>query len=505
MIAARTLASISGNQQDAAFTVHDLRLDSRAVATGDVFFSVEKDMDVAAVYIQQAMDAGATAIVIDEAQVLLDMVGVRLITIPSLQEKMGEIADKFYGMPSANTCVVGITGTNGKTSCSHWIAQMWGRLSGPAAMVGTLGCDIFADEKPVKYALGTTGLTTGDVLSNHRILNDLCSKKVSLVAMEVSSHALDQGRVDGIRFDTAIFTNLTRDHLDYHGDMRAYGEAKCKLFACASLKWALVNDDDSFSVNIKKCIQLENNQVNILTYSLENSLADIGVERYEVTKQGVIAAIRTPWGRGTLQSKYPGGFNLLNVLAVVGTLCSHGIDLQSALTEVSQLQAVPGRTQIVSDENNDLLVIVDYAHTPDALEKILKAVREQCESNLWCVFGCGGNRDQGKRALMGAIASVNADRVVVTSDNPRDEVPQEILNAILSGCTSGDIHSEIDRDQAIGYAIQHALPGDAIVIAGKGHEQYQEIAGKRYAFSDVAVAVKALRLRKQSKLGGGVQ
>jgi UDP-N-acetylmuramoyl-L-alanyl-D-glutamate--2,6-diaminopimelate ligase len=505
MIAERTLESISGNQQDACFPVHDLRIDSRTVADGDVFFSVEKQIDLASVYIQQAIDAGAAAIVLDQSQVLPVIAGVKLIAIPSLHAKMGAIADKFYGMPSANTCVVGITGTNGKTSCSHWIAQMWGRLSGPAAMVGTLGCDIFTDGKSVNNAMGTTGLTTGDVLSNHRILHELRSKKVSLVAMEVSSHALDQRRVDGIRFDTAIFTNLTRDHLDYHGDMRAYGEAKCKLFSCPSLKWALVNDDDSFSVEIKKNIQLENNHVNVLTYSLQNSLADIGVERYEVTKQGVVAAIRTPWGRGALQSKYPGGFNLLNVLAVVGTLCSHGIDLQSALTEVSQLQAVPGRTQIVSADNDDVLVIVDYAHTPDALEKILKAVREQCEKSLWCVFGCGGNRDQGKRALMGSIASVIADRVIVTSDNPRDEFPQEIVNAILSGCTSGDVYSEIDRAQAIEYAIQNALPGDAIVIAGKGHEQYQEIAGQRYAFSDVAVGVNALQLRKQSKLEGRLQ
>jgi UDP-N-acetylmuramoyl-L-alanyl-D-glutamate--2,6-diaminopimelate ligase len=500
MIAERTLASISGNQQDAGSTVHDLRLDSRTVTTGDVFFSVEKHIEVATVYIQQAVDAGAAAIVIDESQMLPAIAGVKLITIPSLHAKMGAIADKFYGMPSANTCVVGITGTNGKTSCSHWIAQMWSRLSGPAAMVGTLGCDIFNDGRSLNYPLGTTGLTTGDVLSNHRILHDLCSKKISLVAMEVSSHALDQGRVDGIQFDTAIFTNLTRDHLDYHGDMQSYGETKCKLFSCPSLKWALLNADDSFSVEIKKYMQLENNHVNVLTYSLEDSLADIGVERYEATKQGVIAAIRTPWGKGTLQSKYPGGFNLLNVLAVVGTLCSHGMDLQSALTEVSQLQAVPGRTQIVSADYDDVLVIVDYAHTPDALEKILKAVREQCEKNLWCVFGCGGNRDQGKRAIMGSIASIIADRVVVTSDNPRHEISQDIISAILLGCTSSDVHSEIDRAQAIEYAIQNAMPGDAIVIAGKGHEQYQEIAGQRYTFSDVAVAVNALQLRKQSKL-----
>ncbi len=266
------------------------------------------------------------------------------------------------------------------------------------------------------------------------------------------------------------------------------------------MRWAIINSDDPFGNQLKDIVREINSEVGVLTYGLTNPEADIGVERYEVTEHEVVAEIRTPWGRGALQSKYPGGYNLLNVLAVIGALCSHGMSLQSVLAAVSQLQAVPGRTQIVSTDADDVMVIIDYAHTPDALEKVLSAVRERCHKQLWCVFGCGGNRDQGKRSQMGAAASSHADNIVITSDNPRDENPADIIDAVVAGCADKYV-VEIDRGQAISHAIRFSESGDAIVIAGKGHEDYQEIAGSRIPFSDAMIAVDALRQRQVARAG----
>ena len=503
----RTLALISGRSQDEAVLVSDVCLDSRKITRDDVFFAVAKDPQLARQHIFQAIDAGAAAIVVDRQQFQNQLravesdIAVPIILIDDLRAGLGKIADVFYQKPSSRVAIIGITGTNGKTSCSHWIAQAWSRLNGRAAMLGTLGCEVFIEGTPDSGLCHETGLTTADVLSNHRLLDELCGHGVSAVAMEVSSHALDQGRVDGVAFDTAIFTNLSRDHLDYHGDMVAYGRAKRLLFERPELKLALMNSDDSFGVELQRAMKEINSSARLLTYALKDSSADIGVERCEATGEGIVAEVRTPWGKGVLQSKYPGGFNLLNVLAVVGTLCGHGMDLQSVLGVVGQLQAVPGRTQIVSAGADDVLVIVDYAHTPDALGKVLEAVRERCVGQLWCVFGCGGNRDQGKRPQMGSAASSYADRVVVTSDNPRHEDPVMIMDAILKGCNPVGVEIEVDRKKAIYHAINMAAAGDAVVIAGKGHETYQEIANKRYPFSDAGTALDALHVRRQKMAG----
>jgi UDP-N-acetylmuramoyl-L-alanyl-D-glutamate--2,6-diaminopimelate ligase len=475
--------------------IADLRLDSRQVCANDIFFALSSDKEVSA-HIEQALRNGAVAVVVDHEHSGAVSPANHILVLDNLSRKLGDIADSFYGKPSKACKVVGVTGTNGKTSCSHWLAQAWQKLSGNAGIIGTLGCGLIADENRQD-----TGLTTPDVFSNHRLLAEMLGKNVQMVAMEVSSHALEQGRVDGIRFDSAIFTNLSQDHLDYHGDMQSYAAAKQKLFERELLKHAVINLDDEYGKKLTRL--LRERGTNVLTYALEDKAADLGVERCEVTGQGIDASIRTPWGRGALQSRYPGGYNLLNVLAVVATLCAHGMSLQTVLGVVAQLQAVPGRTQIVSADSDDILVVVDYAHTPDALHKVLSALKEQAGQRLWCVFGCGGKRDRGKRPQMAAVAAAGSDVVVVTSDNPRDEVPADIIADIVAGFSGGNFQVIEERGAAIAYAISNASAGDVVLLAGKGHENYQEVMGKRLPFSDIEHAHSALFLRR-SALAGGV-
>ena len=478
--------------------IADLRLDSRQVCANDVFFALSGD-DVINVHVEQALKNGAVAIMVDRARLSLISNKKNIFPIDDLPKKLGDIADSFYGKPSHNCKVVGITGTNGKTTCSHWLAQAWQQLAGDAGVIGTLGCGLITDTNRQE-----TGLTTPDIFSNHRLLAEMLQKNVQMVAMEVSSHALDQGRVDGVQFDTAVFTNLSRDHLDYHGDMQLYATAKQKLFERSALQYAIVNHDDNYGKKLTNLMR--NNGTNVLTYALDDKTSDLGVERCEVTGQGINASIRTPWGRGALQSKYPGGYNLLNILAVVATLCAHGMSLQTVLEVVTQLQAVPGRMQIVSTSSDDILVVVDYAHTPDALEKVLLALREQTQKKIWCVFGCGGNRDHGKRSQMATIASEKSDQIVVTSDNPRDESPGAIIADIVTGFSVGfpDKNYQIieNRAMAIAHAIGNANAGDVVLLAGKGHECYQEVSGKRLPFSDIEQAHIALASRRKILAGG---
>lgn len=499
-VCARPLSKVTGNAAHDAIVVRDVKLDSRAIVPGDVFFALTQSEHVAQQHVRDAVKAGAAAVVTAHAaQWANEVTSVPVLCMPEITQpgRLGQLADRFYDQPSARLRVVGITGTNGKTTCSQWIAEAWSALRAPAAAMGTLGHSVFVAGERDVAAAGVTGLTTADVLSNHRLLASLCDAGAEAVAMEVSSHALDQGRVDAIRFDTAIFTNLTQDHLDYHGDMATYAAAKHRLFDIQGLQWAIINVDDAFGRTLAGELRQRSGGCKVIGYSLhDDEAADIGVERSEVMGQCTVATVRTPWGKGVLQSKYPGGFNLLNVLAVVATLCSHGMALSSVLDVVGRLHPVPGRTQIVSAEHDDVLVIVDYAHTPDALQKILSAARERCSGQLWCVFGCGGDRDRGKRPQMGAIATEMAERCVVTSDNPRSEAPEAIIADIVTGCGQQDVTVEQDREKAIHLAIAAAVAGDVVVLAGKGHETYQETQGQRLPFSDVVVAQAALAARR---------
>jgi UDP-N-acetylmuramoyl-L-alanyl-D-glutamate--2,6-diaminopimelate ligase len=465
----------------------DLRLDSRQVGANDAFFALASGAGLQA-HVAEAEARGAALVVVERGESVQARCPV--VAVESLRSCLGAIASRFYGEPSVSCKVIGITGTNGKTSCSHWLAQAWQQLAGPAGIIGTLGCGLVRDTDR-----HNTGLTTPDVLSNQRLLAGMVQQGAVMVAMEVSSHALEQRRVDGVLFDTAIFTNLSRDHLDYHGDMQSYGAAKQKLFERGELQLSVINLDDDFGKAL--CGLARPGSHRVLTYAVQDKTADLGVERFEVTGRGIAASIRTPWGRGELQSRFPGGYNLLNILAVAATLCAHGMSLQTVLGAVTQLQAVPGRTQIVSGDDDDILVVIDYAHTPDALAKILAALREQVQQRqLWCVFGCGGNRDRGKRPQMAEVAAAGADAVIVTSDNPRNESPDAIIADIVAGF-AGHAHRVIeDRAAAIAAAIGEARRGDIVLLAGKGHEEYQEVAGCRLPFSDRDEARRALARRR---------
>lgn len=477
-------------------SVANLKLDSRAVCASDVFFALADESAMAA-YIAQAEAQGAAAIVVDQEKKFSVSSAVPLIAVENLKASLGAIAHAFYGEPSQQCKVIGVTGTNGKTTCSHWLAQAWQQVSGDAAIIGTLGCGMIA-----QAYRDETGMTTPDVLTVQHMLANFVQQGAQMVAMEVSSHALSQQRVDHVQFASAIFTNLTRDHLDYHGTMENYAAEKQKLFDMAALQFAVINADDAFGQQLIQRMQRAGKAV--FGYALESKTSELGVERYEVTGQGIAASIRTPWGKGELHSRFPGGYNLLNALAVVATLCGHGMRLDAVLHAVAQLQAVPGRTQMVSAPNDDILVVVDYAHTPDALQKILQALRPQTTEKLWCVFGCGGNRDAGKRPQMAQIAQSFADEVVVTSDNPRNEKSENIIADIVAGFSaSADSLSQhrviVDRAEAIAYAVGNAARGDVVLLAGKGHENYQEVLGVRRHFSDVEQAQSALQQRRVKK------
>lgn len=477
-------------------SVANLKLDSRTVSAGDVFFALASG-NVLAAHIAQAQAQGAAAIVIDREKEFSVSSAVPLIAVENLTAHLGAIAHAFYGEPSQQCKVIGVTGTNGKTTCSHWLAQAWQQVSGDAAIIGTLGCGMIAHAYRDE-----TGMTTPDVLTVHHLLANFVQQGAQMVAMEVSSHALSQQRVDRVQFSSAIFTNLTRDHLDYHGTMENYAAEKQKLFDMAALQFAVINADDVFGQQLIQ--RMHQAGKTVFSYALESKTSELGVERYEVTGQGIAASIRTPWGKGELHSRFPGGYNLLNALAVVATLCGHGMRLDAVLNAVAQLQAVPGRTHIVSAQSDDVLVVVDYAHTPDALQKILQALRPQTAEKLWCVFGCGGNRDAGKRPQMAQIAQAFADEVIVTTDNPRNEAPENIIADIVAGFSANAdtlSHHEIvsDRAEAIAYAISHAARGDVVLLAGKGHENYQEVFGMRRHFSDVEQAQSALQQRRIKK------
>ena len=342
---------------------------------------------------------------------------------------------------------------------------------------------------------------TPDAVSVQRILARLLDAGAEVVAMEVSSHSLDQCRVEDVYFSTAVFTNLSQDHLDYHETMAAYQQAKARLFKAPGLQTAIVNRDDAAGRAIIGELAAYS-ELSCYSYSLSQKEADIFATAAVFGSQGVRAQLTSPWGQGELRSHLQGDFNLSNLLAVIGVACAEGHALVDVLAAVAQLKPVPGRLEVV-DAQALPVVVVDYAHTADALEKALRALRPACKGRLWCVFGCGGDRDQGKRAVMGSIAAALADQLVVTSDNPRSEDEQAIINAVLEG-VPGDaskvdtLRVLVDRRDAIRFAVSNAAEQDLVLIAGKGHEDYQLIKEQRLPFNDVAEARVALRERGEA-------
>ena len=460
--------------------------DSRQVHVGDAFAAFRGNATDGRAFIADAIARGAGAVLWEALAFRWNSAwDVANVAVDDLKAKLGAIADLIYGNPSRALWVVGVTGTNGKTSCTHWIAQCLGACGRPAGIVGTLGSGF-------PGALRTSTNTTPDAAVIHETLATLKDAGARAVAMEVSSHGLDQGRVNAVEFDVALFTNLTRDHLDYHGTMAMYGAAKAKLFLWPTLDACVINADDAFGNGLADAARARGQRV--LTYGKGN--ADIMATRHSATPAGIDMAITTPWGRGDVALRLFGTFNASNALGVLGVLLASGIGLDDALSALSQVTAPPGRMQRLGG-SHEPLVIIDYAHTPDALEQALLALRPAVSDTgeLVCVFGCGGDRDSGKRPEMGRIAAVLADRVVVTSDNPRREDPAAIAEAILRGIRdAGRQHSmlELDRATAIRAAVAGARRGDIVLVAGKGHEDYQEKNGVRTAFSDAATAAAAL-------------
>jgi UDP-N-acetylmuramoyl-L-alanyl-D-glutamate--2,6-diaminopimelate ligase len=408
--------------------------------------------------------------------------------VPSLQSKLGVIADFIYGSPTQAMWVIGVTGTNGKTSCSHWIAESLDRAGQRSAVIGTLGNGLVGAYEPTLY-------TTPDAALVHELVAKYKSEGALALAMEVSSHGLDQGRVNGVAFDIALFTNLTRDHLDYHGTMAAYGAAKARLFHWRGLHARVINVDDAFGQSLADDARAHGRKV--LTYGLSN--ADVAATAIDNTARGIELSVATPWGRGDVATTVYGTFNASNLLACLGVLLVSEVGLADALEALSHVKAPPGRMQQLGGGDNPL-VIIDYAHTPDALEKVLAALRPGVPKggDLICVFGCGGDRDPGKRPEMGRVAGERADRVIVTTDNPRSEDPAAIASGIIRGVRETSNRRwtvDLDRATAIAGAISGAKQGDVVLIAGKGHEDYQEVAGVRTHFSDAEAALAALKRR----------
>jgi UDP-N-acetylmuramoyl-L-alanyl-D-glutamate--2,6-diaminopimelate ligase len=475
--------------------ISGLKLDSRLVETGDLFLACFGKNHDARDYIDVAIKNGAVAVLAHTGARWLgyeSRKGVPVIAVDNLAAITGEIAARFFDDPSAAMTTIGVTGTNGKTSCTQFIAQVVSAMGRPCGLIGTLGSGVAPQLMKSEY-------TTPDAISIQSALAQMRQQGAEMVAMEVSSQGLHQYRVTGVRFDVAVFTNLTRDHLDYHGSMEDYAETKRKLFMVDGLSSAIVNVDDPFANRILNTLA---QTVRSYTYSMFSNRADVHALNLELHHSGYKARIHTPFGEVDISGRLLGKFNFSNLLAVLSVLLAtessrSDFSLNNLIMHLTRLYPVEGRMQIVECDS-DITVVVDYAHTPDALRVALLALRDHFNRKIWCVFGCGGNRDQGKRPLMGETAERFADVLIVTDDNPRMECADEIVRQILLGIEdSSRITVQRDRAEAIAWAISNAEKGDVVLIAGKGHESYQEIKDRRVVFSDVNQARLALQKRRE--------
>jgi UDP-N-acetylmuramoyl-L-alanyl-D-glutamate--2,6-diaminopimelate ligase len=456
--------------------------DSRKVAPGAVFAAYPGEISDGRDFIAQAVAKHADGVLWDSREFAWDpALTVANAGVVDLRTRIGEIAAHVSGQPASKMQMIGITGTNGKTSVAHWIAQALTRLGKKTAILGTAG-------NGFPHALTPALNTTPDAIELQQRLAQYLRMGAAACAMEVSSHGIAQGRINGTQFNIAVLTNLTRDHLDYHGDMDSYAATKAQLFAWPGLETVVLNLDDEFGQRLAA----EPRTATVAGYGFARG-AVIG-SKLKLSRNGLQMRVQTDWGRAEIDAPLLGRFNAANMLAVLTTLLVSGVALADAAVATAHSLPPPGRMQTLGGGAQPL-VIVDYAHTPDALEKVLATLREITASDadqgrLICVFGCGGNRDRGKRPLMGHAAET-ADSVWVTSDNPRDEAPLAIIDEIVAGMTRPH-RVEADRARSIFEAIGNAHRGDVVVIAGKGHEDYQEIGPERLPFSDAAVAQKAL-------------
>jgi len=466
--------------QDVAVTC--LVADSRRVQAGDVFVALAGSSTHGLAHAADVLAQGAAAIVYELPLPAGINAPEHSVGVTHLRSQLGRLADRVSGQPSSDLRVVGVTGTNGKTSTVQLLAQALEQLGLPAGTIGTLGAGrvgrIIEGER-----------TTPDVLSVHRLLASLRSDGAEAVAMEVSSHALHQGRVDGVRFEVAVFSNLTRDHLDYHGSMAAYGDAKAALFEREDLVARVFNVDDAFGAAFA---QRWSGQSAWTVSSLGAANARLRAEQVVLDAHGLHFDLVESSQRALVRSPLLGRFNIDNLMAVAGALRAMGFAFEHVASVLPRLTPVLGRMTRVGGGAQPL-VVIDYAHTPDALEQALSSLRGHVQGTLVCVFGCGGERDRGKRPQMAAIAEAQADRVIVTDDNPRGEDGDAIVAEIVAGFVYPERHAVMrDRRQAIRAAVRAAGAGDVVLLAGKGHEPYQEVNGQRFVFDDVAEARVAL-------------
>ena len=454
-----------------------IELDSRCIKKGDVFFALVGSQQHGMHYAEAVIEKGVAAIVYDPeqgGQAVAKKLGFKsLIAIEGLNEKLGLVADRFYKEPTEKLQVIGITGTNGKTSCSQFLAQMMEST----AVIGTLGSGLYGE-------LQESNNTTPNAFDLQKLLAGFVKQSIKNVAMEVSSHGLEQGRVKAVNFSGAVFNNLSRDHLDYHGNMENYFQAKNQLFKWPSLKFVVLNADDEYSARIKLGL---NAQVQVLSYSLlVESDENLVAKNIQYTTDGIVCDVFWNKQHATLNVTLLGEFNLQNILAAIAVLLMQGESLKVSVLAASKVKPIIGRMECFKAKN-EAMIVVDYAHTPDALEKVLTTLKQHCNRQLSVVFGCGGNRDIGKRNQMGHIAEQLADVVIVTDDNPRFENSQLIIDDIVTGLDKQKISCIPDRESAIKQAIANAEKGDIVLIAGKGHEEYQEVNGVKTAFSDRAL------------------
>lgn len=488
----KLLEGMTDSAVDSAIPVRGICADSRTVRPGDLFLACGGSRTHGGFFIEDAMRSGAAAVALEQTFAAGSEPGRSAVfPVPALREKLGVIASRFYGTPSARLRVVGVTGTNGKTSITWWLGKVYSLLTDrQAGMAGTLGSG--------RYPILEPGInTTPGAVALQRLFTDFVDAGLDTVFMEVSSHALDQGRVNGVDFDSAVFTNLSGEHLDYHADIQAYFEAKARLFAFPSVRAAVVNCDDSYGQELLRRLPAGVERIGYSATGAIASAAQAMVRAGPATRveQKIHLDVISPWGKGQTLIEVTGGFNVSNLLAVIAVLCQAGFPLREVLEKMHGLAPAPGRMELQQRVDGACFVI-DYAHTPAALQQALISLRPRCNGRLICVFGCGGERDKQKRPLMGALAEQFSDLVIVTDDNPREEPSDEIIAAILSGMEEPDAAVvEPSRARAIQLAFDGAEADDLVLIAGKGHEAFQQVGGVEYPFSD--------RQQIRRLLGGG--
>jgi UDP-N-acetylmuramoyl-L-alanyl-D-glutamate--2,6-diaminopimelate ligase len=474
--------------------VTGLVLDSRDVQPGDAFVAIAGFGAHGLLFVEQARTAGAGAILFEPPAPDEIPAPADAIAVPGLRARMGAMADQFHGRPSRAMTMVGVTGTSGKTSTVQLLAQAWTLLGTRSGTIGTLGAGLYGQAV-------ATGFTTPLVLQMHALLAQLRDAGAQAAAMEVSSHALDQGRVDAVHYDVAVFSNLTRDHLDYHGDMATYGAAKAKLFARPGLRAAVINLDDAFGRELLAALP---EGVRGIGTSSQGAQADVRAESVALAANGLAFDLVVGDERRSLRSPLLGRFNIDNLVAVAGVLHALGETPDAIAGVLVRLQPIPGRMNRLGGDGVLPLVVVDYSHKPDALQQALQSLRGHLRGRLTCVFGCGGERDTGKRPQMAAIAEAGAESVIVTDDNPRGEDGDAIVADIMAGFAEpARVLVERDRRKAIERAIGTAGPQDIVLVAGKGHETYQEVAGVKHPFDDSEVARAALARHPREQQAGG--